>query len=546
MNALGNTVSNLDLLTVAIAVAGMLVLGSISYFSNRKSVTNRVFLALTLSAALWGVVNYAAYQTTLNQNALWILRGVLFLGLWSSFFTYLFTYYFPHPHKKLNGYIKYFVIPVTLLSSTLAFTPLVISNVVDITEGGNIARTVNGVGIFLYAFTSLILNGGALFLLIRNFLKATREEKAVYGTILVGMLVMLTLIILFNFIFPAFLNNSNYVPLGALFLLPFLITTAYSIVKHGIFNIKVAASATLIFALSIVSIFEIIFAPSTFIVVYRTIVFLLILTFGILLLKSVSKEVKQREQIEKLAEDLKKANARLKELDRLKSEFVSIASHQLRSPLTAMKGYASLILEGSFGNVNDAVKEAVQKIFDSSNLMAVSVQDFLDVSRIEQGNMKYNMEKFNLRKLVETVAEELTTVAKEKGLEFNLEVVDGPTYELNADIGKIKQVIYNLVDNSIKYTPKGSIYLKLYQNEENYKIEIKDTGVGIAPEALPKLFAKFVRTRNAHHVNVSGTGLGLFVVKQMVEAHKGKVWATSPGEGKGSTFHIELPISKVS
>ena len=113
-------------------------------------------------------------------------------------------------------------------------------------------------------------------------------------------------------------------------------------------------------------------------------------------------------------------------------------------------------------------------------------------------------------------------------------------------MGKIKQVLYNLIDNSIKYTPDGSVNVLMHHVNGKIRIEIHDTGVGISKETLPKLFEKFVRSRNAHHVNVSGSGLGLFVVKEMVEAHKGRVWATSDGEGKGSVFHVEFSATKES
>ena len=353
---------------------------------------------------------------------------------------------------------------------------------------------------------------------------------------------MFLLIVLFDFLLPSFYSNTFFIPYSAFFVFPFILFTAYSMLRHKLFNAKAIFAGIFILLLSLTTIIETALLEeidlSNIIIAFTKLFFILVI--GVLLVRSIINEVKQREHIEHLATQLEKANERLKELDRLKSEFVSIASHQLRSPLTAIKGYASLILEGSFGAVNDAVKEAVQKIFDSSSLMAVSVQDFLDVSRIEQGRMKYNFEDFDLEKLLTTVVEELTTVAMQKGLALTLKITNEGNFRVHADLGKIKQVLYNLIDNSIKYTPDGSVNVLMHHEDGKIRIEIHDTGVGIAPETLPKLFDKFVRSRNAHHVNVSGTGLGLFVVKQMVEAHHGKVWATSEGEGKGSTFHVEL------
>ena len=115
---------------------------------------------------------------------------------------------------------------------------------------------------------------------------------------------------------------------------------------------------------------------------------------------------------------------------------------------------------------------------------------------------------------------------------------------ITADPGKISQVISNLVDNAIKYTPSGSVEVKVSDGEGKVRIAIKDSGVGLTPEMMPKLFEKFVRADDAGKVNYSGTGLGLYVAKQMVEAHKGKIWAESEGVGKGSTFIVELPVKK--
>jgi signal transduction histidine kinase len=200
-----------------------------------------------------------------------------------------------------------------------------------------------------------------------------------------------------------------------------------------------------------------------------------------------------------------------------------------------------MILEGSFGEVSEKAKEPLSRIYESSKLMAVSIEDFLNVSRIEQGRMKYDMTDFDLKDLAKTVFEELKSTAEAKKLAFTFTDDNSAPYIVHADIGKIKQVISNLADNSIKYTPEGSVEISVsHTSEKKIRVAIKDSGVGISEETKSKLFDKFVRARNAHEVNVTGTGLGLYVAKQMIEAHNGKIWVESPGEGRGSTFFIEL------
>ena len=269
---------------------------------------------------------------------------------------------------------------------------------------------------------------------------------------------------------------------------------------------------------------------------------------GLSLIRGVKKEVAQRENIQKLAnsleltnEELASANIRLKELDQQKSEFVSLASHQLRSPLTAIRGYASMITEGEYGSVSPELKEPIEKIASSVKSMIIMVEDFLSISRIEQGRMKFDFTDFDLKKLAEEVVYELRPNADKAGLTLSFSAEPGKKYLVSGDQTKIKQTIINFLDNSMKYTPKGSIAVSIRKDAyDKIQIAIADTGIGISKETLPKLFQKFTRASDANKTNVMGTGLGLYVAKQMIEAHKGKVWAESPGEGKGSTFFIEL------
>jgi signal transduction histidine kinase len=247
------------------------------------------------------------------------------------------------------------------------------------------------------------------------------------------------------------------------------------------------------------------------------------------------------KQVDELNKELATANAKLRELDELKSQFLSFASHQLRAPLTAIEGYTSMLLEGDFGEMTEKVKSSIQTIDGSSKSLVKIVNEFLDVSRIEQGRMKYEFTDFDVEKLAEEVVTELRPNVESKGLSFKFESEPDQSYLINGDSGKIKQVIGNLLDNSIKYTPSGGIEVHVGKKEDKILISISDTGIGIKNEDIPKLFSMFTRAKEASRTNVSGTGLGLYVAKQMIEANRGKVWVESAGAGKGSTFFIELP-----
>jgi signal transduction histidine kinase len=239
-------------------------------------------------------------------------------------------------------------------------------------------------------------------------------------------------------------------------------------------------------------------------------------------------------------EKLATANDRLKELDQLKSEFLSIASHQLRAPLTAIRGYASLVLQGDYGVLPENLKEPLARVAESARVMASSIDDYLNISRIEQGRLKFEMAPVALGDLARKVVDELQPVAKQRHLALNF-TPPAEEVTVSADVGKIKQVISNLVDNAIKYTEQGSVSIVVEKHGSGARITVSDTGIGIAKEEIGALFEKFTRARGANKVNTTGTGLGLYVAKQLVEGHKGKIWIESDGLGKGTRFIVELP-----
>jgi signal transduction histidine kinase len=226
-------------------------------------------------------------------------------------------------------------------------------------------------------------------------------------------------------------------------------------------------------------------------------------------------------------------------LDQMKNEFLSIASHQLRAPITAIRGYAANILEGSYGPVPENLNEPLAVIQESTRLMANSIEDYLNISRIEQGRMKYEKSDFDLVKLAGQVVNELGPLAKKRKLNFTLQAV-GPIM-VNADIGKMKQVLTNLADNSIKYTESGSVTVIVDRAGGRARVTVSDTGIGIAKDEIDHLFTKFTRARGANAVNTTGTGLGLYVAKQLAEGNGGSIHAESDGRNKGSRFIIELP-----
>lgn len=241
-----------------------------------------------------------------------------------------------------------------------------------------------------------------------------------------------------------------------------------------------------------------------------------------------------------LYEKLASANEKLKSLDLLKTEFLSLASHQLRSPLTAITGYTSMLLDGSFGTVNEKQNEAIDRVYKSSRHLTNIVEDLLNVTKIEQGGMSYIMNPFDLTAVVQALVNDLSITAQKKGLQltFNGE----SNILINADMEKLRQVVLNLIDNAIKYTEKGEIVVSLSKTPlDEILLSVKDSGAGVPADIIPTLFQKFSRGEGGR-MNTGGSGLGLYLAKEIVEAHKGSIWLESKGRGQGSTFFIKLQL----
>jgi signal transduction histidine kinase len=253
--------------------------------------------------------------------------------------------------------------------------------------------------------------------------------------------------------------------------------------------------------------------------------------------------VKLTKEVESATKDLRQANEELKNLDRAKSEFISIASHQLRTPLTVIKGYGSMMLEGSFGKMEPMIEENMKKIYESNERLITLVEDLLNISRIESGKLQFNYEVCQLEEIVASVVEEMTSTAKTKGLELKY-LAPQKLSAVKIDKSKIRQVIINVIDNAIKYTPKGSVTVSLTENKGLIQFKSEDTGMGIQPTDLVNLFQKFSRGEHVSVLHTEGTGLGLYVGKMMIEAHQGKIWAESEGLDKGAQFYFTLPVSR--
>lgn len=248
------------------------------------------------------------------------------------------------------------------------------------------------------------------------------------------------------------------------------------------------------------------------------------------------------KKIKEQAEALKNANERLQELDHLKDEFVSLASHELRTPMTAIKSYIWMLLDKHM--VHDAKgNEYLHHAYEAIDRLINLVNDMLNVSRIESGRLILTKETVSLSSLITDTVAEIKPVADKQNLRIEMTVPNDLPHVL-ADKNKIKEVIINLLGNALKFTPSGgTISVRAILRENNIRVEVQDTGSGIDKSDLPKLFTKFGMLKKSYrnNPNSQGTGLGLYICKSIIELHGGTINVASEGENKGTTFSFTLP-----
>lgn len=242
------------------------------------------------------------------------------------------------------------------------------------------------------------------------------------------------------------------------------------------------------------------------------------------------------------AERLKRANERLKELDQLKDEFVSIASHELRTPMTAVRSYLWLAIHQPKQTIQEPLKKYLNICYSSTERLIHLVNDMLTVSRIERRKIEISKETILMSDIVQKVYDELSITAKEKEIDLILKM-DRKDSQIRGDAEKLREVVQNILGNALKFTPKGGrIDIKVYKSNGIVHVAVKDTASGIPKEDLPKLFQKFSKIEYSYskHSSQPGTGLGLYISKQIISLHSGDIHVESE-VGVGSTFDIQIP-----
>jgi len=397
---------------------------------------------------------------------------------------------------------------------------------------------------------------------ILKYRKSQKEEKVQIIFLMLGICLFLGTFSLAGYIVNLTGFNYENELFGLMGLPVFLGFLAYLIVKFKAFDIKLIGAQALVVGLVILVGSQFFFAQNNTSIILTGVTLSLSLGFGYMLIRSVKLEIERKEQLQKMTDSLAQANDQLRKLDNAKTEFISIASHQLRTPVTAIKGFASLLLEGSYGEISAGVQGALEKMFISSERLVNLIEDLLNVSRIESGRLSFEFENASLEKILKELHENFLLIAKSKKFYLDLKLPKEPLPEFKMDAMKVRELVSNFIDNALKYTEKGGVTISAEIKESGaviddkgfvkasekspygkvVRITVSDTGIGVPKEEIPFLFRKFSRGKDVSRLHVGGTGLGLFVGKAIADAHHGATWVESDGAGKGSRFIIEIPI----
>lgn len=535
------------------------LLGFFIYFKSNKTLLGKILFFLSISFSLWVFLNLIIWTNSDSSLImfLWSLTGFLYALIYLSSLYFAYVYI----DKKDISFAKK-VIFALLLLPVIIFIPsnfnleqFDLSNCEAI-EGTYFTNYYYGLGFLVFIWI--------VVLAISRYRYAGDKNKKQIILLTTGLGFFLIAFFIAGYL-ASYFGNFELEQYGLFGMTFFMGMLAYMIVEFKAFNIKLLGAQALVVSLIAIIASQFAFIQDLTNMVLNGVALFLITIFGYILIRSVKKEVAQKEalevankeiierkeQLQEISDHLAIANDKLKELDTAKTEFVSIVAHQLQGPPTTVKGYTTLLSEGSYGEINAEQKEVLKKIFDANEQQIEFVRDLLNISRMESGRVVFDLKMVNIEDICQEVMDSIFVKAKDKKLYLehhkSVEVIPA----VNVDRAKIKEAIINLVDNAVKYTKKGGVTIAVKVCSEksvrcltdnHIRIVVSDTGIGVPENEMPYLFSKFSRGKDVKRLNASGTGLGLYVVKMIVDGNNGNVWVESDGDGKGSRFIIELPV----
>ncbi|MFC1649315.1 ATP-binding protein [Patescibacteria group bacterium] len=500
---------------------------------NVRPIIKKLFIVMVVLMFLW--VNMAFLARIVEETEI----GLIFIRVaWSItplLFVLIYTfivYFIGVAHKYRHFTIFSFIVGILFVFVT-ALSTLVIRNI----------GFVGDVLVIEYGILVWLFFGIVTFYTLVNFyflIKYCRDKsiskntKKKIRTLLIGLSILFVANAIFNISGPVFFNIFHLYEFGDYSTIVFMIIIAYAIVQRNFFDIKVVGTSFLVSFLGIFLLADaLFFSRDTQQSIGKLLVFVIYAPFGLMLIRSVIREIKQKERLQELT-------SRLKEIDKQKDEFISMAAHELRAPMTAIKGYVSMLMDGDAGELSDTAQDYLTDAQSVTERLIRLVNNMLNVGRIEEGRMIFHEEVVKVSDIVHQVFVSFKFEAQRKKLEFGMNVEDGVKETSYVDSDRLTEVIGNFVSNAVKYTEKGRIDINVKQKGRRVLVEVVDTGPGISKAEQKKLFQKFYRVESAVGKTI-GTGLGLYISRLLIHKFGGEIGLDSES-GKGSNFWFDLPV----
>ncbi len=505
-------------------------LGFFVLLKGKESLTNNFLFFTLIFAILWIILSLIFWASNRSDIIMFVWAITILIEplvyICSFYLIYLLAYKKDVPFK-LKLIIGFLYLPVIIFSPTNYSL-----------SGFDLASCLSIEG-FLGYYDYIIEFIFTFWLLVLAIIKYRQSTEVLFKK---QIKYITTGIFLFLFAFSwgniisSFTENWQ-ISLVGLFALPIFIGfLVYSIVQFKTFNIKLLGAQALVMTLGILIAAQFIFIKVTINIVLTGITLTLAVIFGYFLIRSVKKEIQQKEELVKL-------NIDLQDLIKQRESLVHLVTHKVKGSFTRSKYIFAGILDGSFGETTLEMKKYAKQGLESDNLGIETVDLVLNADNLQKGTVKYDMQKINFKEIIQKAIEEKRGRIESNGLKLEIDIKND-TYSILGDAFWLKEAVNNLIENSIKYTKEGKIKIGLEDGNGKILFSITDTGIGITPEDKNILFTEGGRGKDSVKINVDSTGYGLYSVKLIIEAHKGKVWVESEGVGKGSAFYIELDSEK--
>ncbi|HPM28134.1 MAG TPA: ATP-binding protein [bacterium] len=573
--------------TIITGVGNILLAVAILFVAEKKP-SNIYFAIMGAALGLISVTNYFSLTSYGSpERTLFWIRAVMVLVAIMMTFLYGFGISYENRLYKFNLRRGLVIGAIGVVVAIISASPLTYQNISFADDGAIVPHT--GPGMIVVAMFILPIFVATVVAMAKNARRAVSEQKRNINIALYAFLLCFGVQIITSFVIVAALGYTKLVPVGNLLSLAYIVLITMSILRYKIINLNVASSLVFVVVLGVMLFADIFSASNTEERIYRAIVFLAAAMIGYQFIKAIITDTKRKRQLEYYSQELRGLNEKLKRTDAIKTEFISMASHELLTPISAIEGYLSMMVDEKIVAVgNPKAEKYLQSVYKSSNRLARLVADLLNVSRIEEERLLVEKKAVSILEMLQSTIDELRFKALANRITMNYtSQVSGQDALAYADSDKIKEVLINLSGNAIKFNrPGGVVHLwaqvwptqavqqrynqmarlavnrpehgdgalkrivsQIYTQmvgDKQMVIAVADNGVGISREDIGKLFQKFSRVGDWSTQEVQGTGLGLYISRAIVEMHHGRIWVESPGEGRGSIFYFSLPLAQYS